>query len=323
MFAVSIFVCERLMSQSTPFSRSTGDNSSDTVSVDAVQLREEDVLNVLTHGQMDERGLLPYSSNYSFLVTVSDCEQTMTGDELAGDELAGELTKNELADGESDEIDGEPDDAFDNALDDAIVLPAVYKPRRGENSLWDFRSGTLCQREVAAYRISTTLGWGLVPPTVLRDGSHGVGSVQFYIANDEENHYFTVQDDARFVDTTRRLALFDYIINNADRKSGHCLVGLDERLWAIDHGICFHTEYKLRTVIWEFSGEPIADALLDDLERFHDQICNEQSDLRQQLCPLLNEEECAAVVRRTARLLRQRRYPSQHPHHRNFPWPPI
>ncbi len=268
-----------------------------------MQLHEENVLNVLAHGEIEERGLLPYSSNYSFLVTVSGCEAPQA------------LSPN---------VDDSKDD-HSKELDDSepLVLPAVYKPRRGENPLWDFRSGTLCQREVAAYTISHALGWGLVPPTVLRDGAHGVGSVQFYVANDEDSHYFTVQDDARFTETTRRLALFDFIINNADRKSGHCLVGADERLWAIDHGICFHTEYKLRTVIWEYSGEAIADDLLNDLSRFHDQAVSENSELRQQLCPLLDDNECDALVRRTAALLRQRSYPSQHPHRRNFPWPPI
>ena len=284
------------MSQSTP-PFGSADSAADGAA-DVLQLHEENVLDVLTRGQLEERGLLPYSSNYSFLVTVTGCAepQVSASDEGDGEKIGA----------------GEP-----------LVLPAVYKPRRGENPLWDFRSGTLCQREVAAYTISHALDWGLVPPTVLRDGAHGVGSVQFYVANDEESHYFTVQDDARFSETTRRLALFDFIINNADRKSGHCLVGADERLWAIDHGICFHTEYKLRTVIWEYSGDPIADDLLDDLSRFHDQLANESSDLRQQLCPLLAEDECSALVRRSAALLRQRCYPSQHPHRRNFPWPPI
>ncbi len=271
-----------------------------------MQLHEEDVLNVLAHGEIEERGLLPYSSNYSFLVTLSGCAEPSETDGETEGETEGEQPASKQA------ANAEP-----------LVLPAVYKPRRGENPLWDFRTGTLCQREVAAYTLSHALGWGLVPPTVLRDGAHGVGSVQFYVENDEENHYFTVQDDARFSETTRRLALFDFVINNADRKSGHCLIGLDERLWAIDHGICFHTEYKLRTVIWEFSDEPIADELLDDLSRCHDEIRDERSDLRQQLCLLLADDECEALIRRTAALLRQRRYPSQHPHRRNFPWPPI
>ena len=245
---------------------------------DSIQLTEAQVVKALTNGELTEKGLLPYSSNHSFLVTVCD----------------GDLT-----------------------------LPAVYKPQRGENPLWDFEWGTLCKREAAAYLISSALDWQLVPPTVLRDGTHGLGSVQFYVDHDAEVHYFTVQDDARFSLTLRQLTLFDCIINNADRKSGHCLIGSDERLWAIDHGICFHTEYKLRTVIWEFSGEAIADALMADVRKLHQQLVNPDSTLAQHICQLLSDEEQAALVKRVQRLLRNEVYPTPQPHRRNYPWPPV
>jgi uncharacterized repeat protein (TIGR03843 family) len=243
-----------------------------------IRLTEAQVLHVLTKGKLVEKGLLPYSSNHSFIVTVS------TGD---------------------------------------LTLPAVYKPRRGESPLWDFEWGSLCQRETAAYHISHSLGWDLVPPTVLRDGSRGLGSVQFYVANDDEAHYFTVQEDARFAPALRRLALFDYVINNADRKSGHCLVGADDRLWAIDHGVCFHTEYKLRTVIWEFSGEPIEPELMAELEELARAVDDEQSELARVLCHLLSPAECAALLSRVRTLLRSCTFPAPSHHRRNYPWPPV
>jgi uncharacterized repeat protein (TIGR03843 family) len=207
--------------------------------------------------------------------------------------------------------------------DGELELPAVYKPQRGENPLWDFDYGTLCLRETAAYVISQALDWQLVPPTVLRDGKHGLGSVQFYVDHDPNNHYFTIQDDARFANSLRQLALFDFVTNNADRKSGHCLVGTDERLWGIDHGICFHAEFKLRTVIWEFSGQPIEPALLDALAALSEQLCTAESNVSNALERLLNEQERAALHQRLRTLLRQQLYPSPHPQRRNYPWPPV
>jgi len=163
----------------------------------------------------------------------------------------------------------------------------------------------------------------LIPPTVLRDGFYGQGSVQFYIDHDADEHYFTVQDDARFAETFRQLSLFDFIVNNADRKSGHCLVGRDERLWAIDHGICFHTEYKLRTVIWEFSGEPIEDQLLQDLSKLQCDLKQHEETLSQKLYELLNIDEYDALLARVELLLRRQSYPVPQPHRRNYPWPPV
>ena len=243
-----------------------------------VRLTETDVLATLRHGRIQEKGLLPYSSNHSFLVVV------------AGERLS---------------------------------LPAVYKPQRGESPLWDFEWGSLCLRETAAYAISHALGWDLVPPTVLREGTRGLGSVQFYVDNDDEEHYFTVQEDALFTVALRRLALFDYVINNADRKSGHCLIGSDRRLWAIDHGICFHAEHKLRTVIWEFSREAIGAGDLHDLITLHQGLSAAGSDIADELRQLLSGSEYDAMLKRLARLIRTRIYPAPSPHRRNYPWPPI
>ena len=243
-----------------------------------VSLTAGQVLEILRCGVMEEKGLLPYSSNHSFLVTVGDAE---------------------------------------------LTLPAVYKPQRGENPLWDFEWGTLCKRETAAYLVSAALNWDLVPPTVLRDGSRGLGSVQFFIDHDSEAHYFTANEDARFGRAFRQLSLFDFLINNADRKSGHCLVGADGRIWAIDHGICFHTEYKLRTVIWEFSCEPIEPELRADLESLHTQMTVERGETLRDLRKLLASAEVSAVVRRLDYLLRTGTHPAPIPQRRNYPWPPI
>lgn len=204
-----------------------------------------------------------------------------------------------------------------------LEIPAVYKPQRGESPLWDFEWGTLCKREVAAYLVSHALGWDLVPPTVLRNASHGLGSIQFYVNHDSDAHYFTIQPDARHADSLRRLALFDAIINNADRKSGHCLVGSEQRLWAIDHGLTFHTDYKLRTVVWEFSGEPIGQLLLDDLDDLRMQLVGKGSDLAQSLRVLLSDAERRAFLTRVQTLLRQGCYPAPMPQRRNYPWPPV
>ncbi len=241
-------------------------------------LTADQVLEILRSGAMEEKGLLPYSSNHSFLVTVRD---------------------------------------------DELMLPAVYKPQRGENPLWDFEWGSLCKRETAAYLISAALDWDLVPPTVLRDGSRGLGSVQFFIDHDSEAHYFTANEDARYGRAFRQLSLFDFLINNADRKSGHCLVGADGRIWAIDHGICFHTEYKLRTVIWEFSCAPIEPDLRNDLESLHTQITVERGAMLRDLRKLLTSVEVTAVVRRLEYLLRTGTHPAPIPQRRNYPWPPI
>jgi uncharacterized repeat protein (TIGR03843 family) len=244
----------------------------------SLTLSEEQALTILRDGTIEEKGLLPYSSNHSFLALVNE---------------------------------------------DDWSLPAVYKPQRGENPLWDFEWGTLCKREAAAYVVSHSLGWDLVPPTVLREGTRGLGSVQMFIEHDSDAHYFTACEDARYNPTFRRLALFDFVVNNADRKSGHCLVGHDERIWAIDHGICFHTDYKLRTVIWEFSCEPIEQPLLDDLRALESSLVDDGCILSRQLRAMLSKQELAALRRRTAHLASSGSYPAPIQQRRNYPWPPI
>ena len=145
-------------------------------------------------------------------------------------------------------------------------MAAVYKPRRGERPLWDFPNGTLCQREVATYELSAALGWGLIPPTVLRDGPLGEGMVQRFVDHDPEEHYFTLLE--QHADRFRRFAVFDVLVNNADRKGGHCLRSRpDGAILGIDHGLTFHPAWKLRTVIWDFAGERIDPVIADDVCR--------------------------------------------------------
>jgi uncharacterized repeat protein (TIGR03843 family) len=204
---------------------------------------------------------------------------------------------------------------------DGLQGLAVYKPRRGERPLWDFPRGTLCQREVAAYVLSAALGWALVPPTVLRDGPYGVGSVQLFIDADHESHLFTMQKEGGFDEAIERLAVFDVLSNNADRKSGHCLKGNDGRLWAIDHGICFHAEPKLRTVLWDYAGRPLQPNTLDDLRELRDQLDAKYPTFKL-LDSLLAADEMRALRRRLDRLLASGRHPDPGPG-RNVPWPPV
>jgi uncharacterized repeat protein (TIGR03843 family) len=199
---------------------------------------------------------------------------------------------------------------------------AVYKPRRGERPLWDFPRGTLCQREVAAYLVSEAIGWSLVPPTVLRDGPYGVGSVQLFIAADQEAHLFTMQRERDYEAAIERLAAFDVVSNNADRKSGHCLKGSDGRLWAIDHGICFHTEPKLRTVLWDLAGQPISEEIMADLRALQQRLRSGVDPLVEMLDGLLAADEVRALRRRLERLIERGKHPEPGRGY-NVPWPPV
>jgi uncharacterized repeat protein (TIGR03843 family) len=197
---------------------------------------------------------------------------------------------------------------------------AVYKPSRGETPLWDFPQGTLHRREVAAFVVAAALGWPNVPPTVLRDGPEGPGSLQLFVRFQAGEHYFTLQDERR--EDFRRVALFDLVVNNADRKAGHCLLGEDGRIWVIDHGVCFSDEPKLRTVIWEFLDEPIPDEERADLRRLAGDL-DARGDVLEALAALLAPEEVDAVRGRLAHLLTLERFPGPEPGTRPYPWPPI
>lgn len=196
-------------------------------------------------------------------------------------------------------------------------LEAVYKPSQGERPLWDFPSESLAGRETAAYLTSKTLGWDLVPPTVLRqDGPAGRGSLQYFIKADPDRHYFNFTEEEK--QRLRPVALFDLLINNADRKGGHILLDHDDRLWLIDHGVSFHQEDKLRTVVWDFIGESIPEELLHDLLRFNDELENDHT--RQAFLALLSPVEVAALVQRVENLIEAERFPAPGPG-RPYPWP--
>lgn len=197
-------------------------------------------------------------------------------------------------------------------------LPVVYKPRAGETPLWDFPDGTLADREVAAERVATALGWPNVPPTVLRDGPHGEGSVQLFVEADLHEHYFTLR--GRFLDDFRKVAAFDVVVGNGDRKSGHCLLAPDGSIWVVDHGLCFSIEPWLRTVIWDFAGEAIPQPILEDLGRLADEL--RRGPLRAELLTLLMGEEVDAVARRADAILRTPVFPRPGPG-RSHPWPAV
>ena len=198
------------------------------------------------------------------------------------------------------------------SLDGATAL-GVYKPQRGERPLWDFPRG-LFRRELAAWHLSEALGWGLVPLTVPRNGPYGEGSVQLFIAADFEQHYFTLREDDRHHDRLRHICAFDLITNNADRKSGHCLLAEDGTIYAIDNGLCFHVEPKLRTVIWEFGDEPLPSAIVGDLQRLA------AGRLPAAVRELIAPEECAVLLKRTRALVKAGRFPSD-TIGRGYPWP--
>ncbi len=191
----------------------------------------------------------------------------------------------------------------------------IYKPHRGERPLWDFPSG-LFQREVAAYELAEALGWDVVPITVARDDEAplGEGSLQHFVDADFEQHYFTLFEDEAFHDQLRRICAFDLIANNTDRKSGHVLVDADGHLWGIDNGLSFHHEFKLRTVIWEFGGEPVPGDLLADVARLVDE------GLLDRLARLLDPFERDAVLARARGLADAGCFPTD-PTGRRYPWP--
>ncbi len=235
------------------------------------------VLEALLFRPMELEGLIPWSSNYTFLVSLAQPKF-------------------------------------------AQPFLAIYKPKQGESPLWDFPQGTLYQREFLSYLLSQLLGWPNIPLTVLRDGTHGEGSVQLFIETDLESHYFTLRDEPDLTTQFQQMALFDLIINNADRKGGHCLKGKDGQIWAIDHGLTFHPDFKLRTVIWKFCNEAIPMALLQDLERLQNLLV-ESSALGTILAYFLTPQELNALIERIRNLRDSEHYPMLQPY--NVPYPPI
>jgi hypothetical protein len=198
-------------------------------------------------------------------------------------------------------------------------LLAVYKPARGESPLWDFEAGTLYKREVAAYELSKVLGWPRIPPTVVRrHGPHGIGALQLFIEADRR-HFLDEQSTRR--PTWTQVALFDVIANNADRKSGHCLFDSKDDVWVIDHGLTFNVDHKLRTVIWDFSGDPLPQELCGDVERALADM--EHGRLGATLDRLLSPAEIRMLKRRLRGVLDPSwRFPEPTSAW-SIPWPPV
>lgn len=244
----------------------------------------------------------------------------MPEDELVQGRLADELRLQLLYSGEID-IEGRMPWSSNATFLVSVVLGdgcerrgrAIYKPLRGERPLWDFEPG-LFRREVAAYRLSEAMGFHVVPPTIVRDGPLGEGSMQWFVDADHHEHYFTIfERGGRLRDRLRLMAVLDIVANNTDRKSGHCLLGHDGSLWGIDHGLCFAAQFKLRTVIWEFGGEPLPEAAVAPLQRLVEGV-------PLAIAALLRDEEVAAIQERAEWLLDQGRFPIDATG-RRYPWP--
>jgi hypothetical protein len=206
--------------------------------------------------------------------------------------------------------------SFAVALEDPDGLEqlAIYKPRAGEAPLYDFPDGTLYLRELAAYLFSRWAGWDLVPPTVVRDGPHGVGSLQLYVQPEgerQDHHDFWSSRDPAI----EQMVLFDHIVNNADRKISHCLRDVTGKVWGIDHGLTFNREPKLRTVLWQFVGEPISPPLQLHLADLRDR----GGELRDTLGDLLDRREIESLLGRISRFADHGCYPALNPR-RNVPY---
>jgi uncharacterized repeat protein (TIGR03843 family) len=201
---------------------------------------------------------------------------------------------------------------------DGLVAECVYKPVAGERPLWDFPDGNLAGREISAYLVSEATGWRVVPPTVLRDGPFGPGMVQLWMDGDE------AVDLAAFVRKDhpglRRMAVFDAVVNNADRKGGHIIPMADGRVFGVDHGICFSVDPKLRTLLWRWAGKPLPDDALAVLERLADEL---RGELGEQLHEHLTRREVRCTEDRVARLLRTGRHPEPSGEWPALPWPPF
>ena len=204
--------------------------------------------------------------------------------------------------------------------DDDEEVYGIYKPAAGERPLRDFPYGTLHNRELSAYVVADELGWPSVPPTVVREGPHGVGSVQLFIDADFTKHYFNLRDER--LDDYMPIAMFDVLVNNADRKGGACLLDADGQLWAVDHGLTFNPLARRRTVMFEFNGTPYSDELLQSLDGFVSTLDDTEADLRKMLADTLDDHEIDSLVRRGKEMLDDRSFPVLDPDW-NVPWPMI
>lgn len=195
----------------------------------------------------------------------------------------------------------------------------VYKPEKGETPLWDFGTG-LYRRECATYELSKLLGWGLVPPTLERQGEAGVGSLQLFVSSGNESNFFTLQKSHR--EDLIRMAVFDMVVNNADRKGGHCFLGPEGELLGIDHGLTFHFQYKLRTVIWDFAGDVVPETLLTDIKTLQGMLCADDGASAAKLTALIDDREMDALRQRLEMILVNPVMPRPYSRH-DIPYPPL
>jgi uncharacterized repeat protein (TIGR03843 family) len=206
---------------------------------------------------------------------------------------------------------------FGSATFNEITIEIIYKPVAGERPLWDFPDGNLAQREYAAYLLSALTKWDVVPPTVLREGPFGLGMVQQWIDIDEsvDLAQFYRQDEAQL----RKMALFDAVINNTDRKIGHLLPAKDGQLFGCDHGVTFHSEDKLRTVLWQWAGMELSATELQELSQLKSTLEKESS----KFLELITEVEFSALISRIEKLASTKRFPAPSDEWPAVPWPPF
>ena len=235
----------------------------------AFGLPKAKLIELFQTGEIEIEGRMPFSSNATLLVTVSDDDRSHK---------------------------------------------AIYKPGKGERPLWDFPPD-LYKREVAMFRLSDALGWDVVPATTLTEGPLGEGSMQAFVNADFQEHYFTLQEDEDNDPDLMKLCLLDFIGNNTDRKSGHCLLGKDGHIYGIDHGLSFHAEFKLRTVIWDYAGDSIPDELLEPVRQFVS-----DGPPVELLC-LLDQFESDAMLTRAKALVNEKCFPEDETGGRRWPWP--
>lgn len=186
------------------------------------------------------------------------------------------------------------------------ICKAIYKPRDGEVPLWDFPRGTLYKREYGAYLLSQVLGWDFIPRTIIREGPYGIGSVQLYVDHDPRLNYYTLSESD--AEELRMICCFDLVANNTDRKANHVLVDEEGKLWGIDQGLTFHSDTKIRTVIWDFGGEAIPQVYINSLNRLMGQFIKPNGAFKE-LLELLLPEEVIALQKRIQWVLQEKAYP--------------
>ncbi|HVB63272.1 MAG TPA: SCO1664 family protein [Nitrolancea sp.] len=246
----------------------------------------------------DSQGRRPSDANA--VSAASDLEQRLVARQTVSGDLLRTLMEASIADCQLVPWGSNYTFAVTFEMDEATAPIAIYKPANGEIPLWDFDSGSLYRREYASYLLSRAIGWHFIPPTVIREGPHGIGTVQLYI--EPVQHAQELITRAHYQRALKRMFVFDLLVNNADRKSSHLFIGRkDRRLWGIDHGLTFNVDPKLRTVIWNFCGEPLEPELQENLDR----LIRHSSLIGDLLAPYIRDDEIDTLFAR-ARQIRQR-----------------